>query len=256
MSPPTKQDYLYFLIFLLLFAFSLDLKASNNPFLQNKSLFEDQADHSLEDSKAVLIVLDASGSMADPAVGANSKMLLAKQVLESVLSKISPDVEVGLRVYGSTRNGGDPVVACQDSVLLVPPGRGNRRQIVNSLRELKPTGATPISYAMRRAVEDLRGISTDKKSVVLISDGLDTCGFDPCSLARSFSDTGVKVQFNVVGFGISDDPAAQNQLQCIAANTDGKFYAADTASELTESLTDGFQYFNKNVTGQIQEIKK
>lgn len=241
---------------MLLIAVSASSFAAN-PFLQNKEII---LSGSAEDdnSKAVMIVMDASGSMSEPAPGAATKMLMAKNVLEQVLSKIDSSIPVGLRVYGSSKTSMDPVIACQDSLLLVPPGIGNRGQMINKLREIKPTGATPISYSLKKAVEDLDLIDAKNKSVVLISDGIETCAYDPCLLARSMKARGVNVQFNVVGFNVNNDFQARAQLECIAKSTDGKFYSAETSGELAEGLLDGINYTAPSintVNGQIKEIK-
>ncbi len=210
-----------------------------------------------ENSKAVMIVLDVSGSMAEPAPGAPTKILMAKQVLEQVLSKIDSSIPVGLRVYGSSKPSYDPVVACQDSVLLVPIGTGNRGQMISKLRELKPSGATPISYSLRQAVQDLQRVEVANKNIVLISDGMESCGSDPCALAQSFKAAGVKMQFNVVGFNVDSDYATRAQLECIAKSTGGKYYSATTSAELAEGVLDGMNNFKPSintVTGQLKEV--
>lgn len=250
----------FFIMFAVLaFCFGQIALVANgaNPFLKNKQVV---LSGSVEDdnSKAVMIVLDASGSMSEPAQSAKTKMLMAKNVLEQVLSKIDSSIPVGLRVYGSSKVSADPVIACQDSTLLVPPGTGNRRQMVNKLREIKPTGATPISYSMRKAVDDLALIDAKNKSVVLISDGIETCAYDPCALAQSLQARGVDIQFNVVGFNVNNDYAARAQLECIAKSTDGKFYTAETSGQLAESVLDGVNYTAPSidtVSGQLKEIK-
>ncbi|MDJ0626142.1 MAG: VWA domain-containing protein [Candidatus Caenarcaniphilales bacterium] len=246
----------FWLLIWLSFGFTLNANCAN-PFLKNKEVV---LSGSLEDdnSKAVMIVLDASGSMSEPAPSAATKMLMAKNVLEQVLSKIDSTIPVGLRVYGSSKLSADPVIACQDSTLLVPPGVGNRRQMVNKLRGIKPTGATPISYSMRKAVDDLSIVDAKKKSVVLISDGIETCAYDPCALAQSFKERGVDIQFNVVGFNVNNDYAAKAQLECIAKSTDGKFYTAETSGQLAESVLDGVNYSAPSidtVSGQLKELK-
>lgn len=252
-----KLFLLLFLTFTSIAVFSSFVAHSANPFLKVQ---ETVLNGSVEDdnSKAVMIVLDCSGSMSEPAPGAATKMIMAKQVLEQVLSKIDSNVPVGLRVYGSTPNLSDSISACQDSILLVPPGVGNRGQMINKLREVKPSGFTPISYSLRKAVEDLRYVDAKKKSVVLISDGLETCAYDPCALAESLKKYNVDMTFNVVGFNVNNDLQAKAQLQCIAKVTDGKFYTAETAGELAESVLDGVNRKTPSintVSGQIKEVK-
>jgi Ca-activated chloride channel family protein len=131
----------------------------------------------------------------------------------------------------------------------VKPGVDNRGKILRSLRQVAPAGATPISYAMRRAIEDLETTGAREKSVVLISDGMDTCGFDPCALAESLDASGTQAQFNVVGFGT--DGKANQQLECIASSTSGRFYTAQTNAKLAESILDGIRYHHSEVKGKI-----
>ena len=231
---------------------------SANPFLKTQEMQIIKGSVDTENSKAIMIVLDSSGSMAEPAPGSNTKMLAAKQVLEQVLSKIDTSIPVGLRVYGSSKNPMSEMEACSDSVLLVPPGTGNRAQMVNKLRELKPNGATPISYAIQQAVNDLKFVNVKYKNIVLISDGMETCGRDPCALAEALKANNIDMQFNVVGFGVGNDWQAKAQLKCVAAATSGKYYDADSAGQLSNSILDGINS-TANVsssTGKIKEVEK
>ena len=243
-----------FCCFIIISIIALAVSA-NNPFLRDKVTNLDKEDI-IRNSKVVMIVLDCSGSMVDLTKNGQSKMFAAKRVLERVLSQVDSNTLIGLRVYGSSKPAFDKTTACQDSILLVAPGTNNRIAIINKLREIKPSGATPISLAMRRVIKDMEAIdSSAQKSVVLISDGIDTCGYDPCMLANSLSDSKTKIQFNVVGFGLGDDFNAINQLKCISTSTEGKFYTAETAGELTESILDGVNSYSLDVSGQLKEIK-
>ncbi|HEY9885791.1 MAG TPA: VWA domain-containing protein [Vampirovibrionales bacterium] len=220
-------------------AFQLIPIKAANPFLKNKSSFPLKGSVNSNNSKAVMIVMDASGSMSEPAKGASTKMLMSKTVLEEVLSKIDPSIPVGLRVYGSSNYIADQFQSCRDSILLVAPGTGNRGQMISKLRGIKPTGATPISYSLIEAIKDLDSIEAEHKSVVLISDGKETCDRNPCSLAQTFKARGIKMQFNVVGFDVNNDYEAKTQLECIANSTDGKFYTAETSAQLADGVLSG-----------------
>jgi Ca-activated chloride channel homolog len=251
------QKVLSFLAIICILSTDVSLAASDdNPFLKGgvASLSGGIQD---DNSKGIIIVLDVSGSMSEPSQEAGTKILMAKQVLERVLAKIDSSIPVGLRVYGSSKPSMDPVIACQDSTLLVPVGIGNRGQMISKLRELKPSGSTPISYALRRAVEDLKYVNVKNKNIVLISDGMETCGGDPCAVARSLKGSGVDLQFNVVGFNVDADYAAKAQLQCIAKSTGGEYFGAETAAQLSEGILEGINHKAPSintVTGQLQEI--
>lgn len=228
--------------------------ANSNPFLRDKSTASSNYNGEKVD-KALMIVLDCSGSMAEKAEDGNTKLFAAKKTLENVLREVDNQAYIGLRVYGSSPLAHDSYSRCQDTRLLVSPGLNNRQTLVNKLRGIKPSGVTPISLAVKRAIKDMDNIDAKEKSIILISDGIDTCGYDPCTLAVNLKNSNVNVKFNVVGFGISDDLNALNQLECMAKVSDGKFYTADNSSELSESLMDGIEDFKKVVTGSIQELK-
>lgn len=69
---------------------------------------------------------------------------------------------------------------------------------------------------------------------MLVSDGLESCGGDPCDAVRAARQSGVDFRLHVVGFDLGDaDPA---QLQCMADAGGGEFYTAANADELTGAL--------------------
>ncbi|MBI1857531.1 MAG: magnesium chelatase, partial [Candidatus Melainabacteria bacterium] len=65
---------------------------------------------------------------------------------------------------------------------MIFPGINNRRTIVSEVYKILPQGFTPITYSLGQAVRDLAPYKGEK-SIILISDGLETCGGDPCDLA-------------------------------------------------------------------------
>lgn len=192
-----------------------------------------QQQESLEN---VMILLDSSYSMGEHLESGRNrenKMQVAKRTVLEVLRDIPPNVRVGLRVYGNSSN---QFSACRASNVLVPLGQNNRTLISSKLIGVRPTGATPISYSVQHALdEDFRNVA-GKKSIILISDGIETCGEDPCNLAVRMQQLGANVKINVVGLGLQDYEAIK-QLRCVALATKGKFYTANTAAELANSLT-------------------
>src|SRR5699024_4759075 len=54
-----------------------------------------------DDAGKLLLVLDASGSMAEDAGGGQTRIEAAKDALRTVVDELPDDAEVGLRVYGS-----------------------------------------------------------------------------------------------------------------------------------------------------------
>jgi Ca-activated chloride channel family protein len=181
----------------------------------------------------MVLVLDSSGSMKEPAGGGGSKIEAARTALDRVVADLPEDAEVGLRVFGATVFSRDQKGACTDSQLVVRPGTGNRADLRRAVASYKPYGETPIGYALNRAAGDLG--SEGQRSIVLVSDGIATCQPDPCDVARRLADQGIDLQIDVVGLGVSGK--ARNQLRCIAAQGNGTYYDADSADEITKSLS-------------------
>jgi Ca-activated chloride channel family protein len=181
----------------------------------------------------VMIILDGSDSMADAIDrSGESKMAAAKRTVLEVLRTVSPGTRVGLRIYGNSAN---PFSACHATSLLVPLGENNRNLIASKMIGIQPTGMTPISYTILRSLnEDFQTVS-GPRSIILISDGIETCGEDPCHVAVRMQQMGINVKINVIGLGLQDYDA-DKQLRCVALGTKGQFYTANTAAELANSL--------------------
>ncbi len=237
-----KKNKFIFSFLFFLFTITAALSQSN-PFLSN-SKSKQNPYHST--SRAVLIVFDASGSMEDKIRG-ETRIHIAKRVLEDVITKADSSINIGLRVYGASNPTGNQYIDCSDSKLLVLPGTNNRRTIISEIYKILPRGFTPITYSLSQAIQDLIPYKGEK-SIILISDGLETCGGDPCQLAHSLISSGVDLKIDVVGFGVRDDWAAQEQLMCIALNTNGRYFSAENDSELTKGLSESI---NKSVSGKI-----
>jgi hypothetical protein len=71
--------------------------------------------------------------------------------------------------------------------------------------------------------------------VVLVTDGVETCGGDPLKQAALFRRLGFDVKFFVVGFDLAPDKVAA--VEAIANAGDGKFLNARDAHELSKVFT-------------------
>lgn len=201
----------------------------------------------------ILILVDCSQSMKEGVGGMFSsnhdpKMETAKKVLEQTLASIPSDVSIGLRVFGQSFNN-DPYMDCQQSALLVPIGTHNRRAMVERIRQIRPFGLTPLTYGLQQAAQDLEQAG-GKKQIVLISDGAETCGNDPCALVRMLTLRGFNIKIDIVGLGLRNDIDAKLQLNCIASQSGGKFYDSSTAAEMVDNLKKVVAGENK-VSGRV-----
>ena len=122
-----------------------------------------------------IVILDASGSMWAQIDG-RPKLEIARKSLRTALQSVPADAEIGFMAYGHREKG-----SCQDIELIVPPQAGAASAIVQAADSMKFLGKTPLTDAVRSAAEALK-YTEDKARVILITDGLETCGGDPCAL--------------------------------------------------------------------------
>lgn len=180
----------------------------------------------------MMLVLDSSGSMKEPAGGGTTKIQAAKQALNTVIDGLPESADVGMRVFGAKVFGRKQKGACEDTQLVVEPGAGNRDDLRSAVSGYKPYGETPIPVALKRAAEDIG--SEGKRSIVLVSDGESTCG-DPCPAAQAIAAQGIDLQIDVVGLSV--EGKARKQLECIAEKGNGTYYDADDAEGIGESIS-------------------
>ncbi|HSM42050.1 MAG TPA: VWA domain-containing protein [Afifellaceae bacterium] len=180
-------------------------------------------------AERAIIVLDASGSMWGQ-IGGKTKIEIARETLGTVLQSLPADRELGMIAYGHREKG-----KCDDIELVIPAAPGTAAAIADAANRLNPKGKTPLSASVKQAAEALR-YTEDKATVILITDGLETCDADPCALGRELEASGVDFTAHVVGFGLSEEEG--RQVACLAENTGGKYIQAKDAAALGEALTE------------------
>ncbi|WP_371404133.1 VWA domain-containing protein [Kribbella sp. NBC_00662] len=180
----------------------------------------------------LVLVLDSSGSMKEPAGDGQTKIAAARAALTQVVSKLPTAAEVGLRVYGATVFKRTQPGACTDTQLTVPIGTDNRPQLQAAIAKYKPYGETPIGYSLQQAAKDLGPVG--QRTIVLVSDGEATCAPDPCVVAQSIAKQGIDLKIDVVGFRVAGK--ARTQLQCVAREGRGDYYDADSTIDLEAGL--------------------
>lgn len=175
-----------------------------------------------------ILILDASGSMWGQVEG-QTKISAARKAVDSILSKWKASDRLGLMTYGH-RTKGD----CRDIELVVPVGAFDAEKIRSAVKALNPKGRTPIADSLRAAAQALRA-AENQATVILVSDGIETCAPDPCAVAAELKKVGISFTAHVIGFDVSD-PVAKGQLQCIARVTGGVYLDASNASGLENAL--------------------
>ena len=175
-----------------------------------------------------ILILDASGSMWGQ-VGGRAKIEIAREAVGKMLATWPRDQSLGLMAYGHRRKGD-----CNDIELLSRPGPVARDAFQKMVDRLQPKGMTPITASVRQAAEALK-YTEHKATIVLVSDGEETCKADPCALGKELEAAGIDFTVHVVGFDLPEGKA-RAQLQCLAKSTGGRYVEARDAAALNKAL--------------------
>lgn len=182
-------------------------------------------------TKNLEIILDASGSMKT-ALGKSTRMTTAREVLRNVVTRIPDDFNVGLRFYGH-RYGSRQKETCTDSELVRPIEKLDRNDLLAKVDAVQPRGETPLIYSLLQTPADLKEVGGG--SVILVTDGEESCGGDPVAAAKQLKGTGVDVTLNIVGFTLKGKTVEQ-QLSTLAESTGGRYYSAQSGEALAQAL--------------------
>lgn len=202
----------------------------------------------LSQEQNILLILDASGSMAE-AAGGFTKMEAAKEAISDYVLITEDLVNIGFMVLGhkgDNTEAGKPE-SCAGVELLSPIGATTGEEIATVMSTLEPTGWTPLAGALTAA----EGVFADRigaaNKVILVTDGLETCGGDPIAVAEQLHlNPNIELTVDVVGFGIQSQADAA-QLQQIAEAGGGVYYDAQTPQDIRE-------YFNQSADQVYQRF--
>lgn len=212
----TRMRLTYCFLLLILFALAISV----TPSMTRAQIKQDGR---------VMFVLDGSNSMWGQIDGV-AKISIAKEVMVDLIQDWDESVPVGLMIYGHRKKDD-----CRDIELVSGPGKINRKALIDKVQSISPRGKTPITQSLIEAalaINSTQGTS----SVVLVSDGLETCNANPCAAAFSFNVLNPGFDVHVIGFDVNEEES--KALRCIADRTGGKFFRANTADELKSALDD------------------
>ena len=190
-----------------------------------------QGDHS------VLVILDGSDSMNEPAGDGRTRLDAAKAALNELIGAVPEGARVGLRVYGSELSNVTRAVGCKDTKLVSPVGPLDRSAFRAKVDALQGKGRTPIGRSLLKAPDDLG--SSGQRTVVLISDGGDNCAPPPpCRAAAQVAKRGLDLSISVVGLQVNE--RVRRQLKCIAEAGGGTYVDANDPDALRRELLAAF----------------
>jgi Mg-chelatase subunit ChlD len=179
------------------------------------------------------IIFDASGSMWGK-IGQRTKIEVAKETLQEAMVGFPREFQVALRVYGHQYPRQEH--NCEDSELLIPLGVGNSAEIRRIIQGFQPKGQTPLAYSIKQVPADF-GDFDGGRSVVLITDGIESCDGNVVAAAEALQSPGHHRPVHVIGFGFEPGQMeALDSLRTVAERTGGRFIRAGDGSELRRAL--------------------
>jgi Ca-activated chloride channel family protein len=186
-------------------------------------------------SVAVEFILDASGSMAGRVDG-EMKMEIARTAFNNAIAELDGTGAVAsLRAYGFDDSvEKTPEASCPNTALLTEFAADSSGQMRSAANGLSPYGYTPLASSLLAAGDDLSEVEAERRLIVLLSDGEETCGGDPVEAAQDLLDRDLDLSTFVVGFDLAAEQASQ--MRAIAAAGGGRYLDAPDAQTLQDTM--------------------
>jgi len=148
------------------------------------------------------------------------RITAARQATSTVVEQLPSDVNAGLVLVESC--------PAARSVGFFPPGK--RRELLGRIRNITPVEGTPLADGIAKAGALLDGVNRESM-ILVVSDGEESCGQDPCAVARQLASRKPHLRINVV------DILGSGAGNCLAQATGGKVYTANNVQELQSMTT-------------------
>ena len=208
------------------------------------------------------IVMDYSGSMS-------YWIEAAKNSMAAIIAQLPTSTKVGFRVFGhdggnnpyspilnkvksvsKNKNGkykvktqtasylGSISGSCSATTQVAPVAAHSASTLINGMNSVQIGGSTPLTLALEQAVATDFGAmpTTQAKKIILITDGGENCGGDPCAFARALVAQRTDITIDVVLVSSNS-----KELLCLAQTTGGKFYNTDDVYSFTNVLIESMQ---------------
>jgi Ca-activated chloride channel family protein len=181
-----------------------------------------------------MIVFDASGSMAGTDLNTPLGPRIAK--VKTALGKVLPSI-AAVRRIGLLDYGPGPYNRCDNIELQLRPTPNAAKLIMDAVDKLAPAGRTPLTAAVRQAAEVL-DFPAKAGTIVVVTDGEETCGGDPCALAKSLHEKDDQLTVHVIGYRSRESSEGLGflQVRCLADTTGGLYIPVETTDDLVAAL--------------------
>jgi Ca-activated chloride channel homolog len=198
----------------------------------------------------ILFVFDASFSMYGQ-WETGTKIDIAKRMFTTFLDSLKnvPNLEVGLRCYGHQYSL-QPQRNCEDTKLEVPIQKVNVAIPLMKARmeTVVPKGTTPIAYSLLQCGNDFPSDGKNTRNIIiLITDGIEECGGDPCAVSLALQTKGIVLKPFVIGIGKVDF----SSLDCM-----GRVYDVSEESTFNNVLNIVISQALNNTTCQVNLLDR
>lgn len=181
----------------------------------------------------ILILLDGSSSMVEQWNEHSTRFRTASDIIMRLMDSVyhfNPNVEFALRVYGHQHDV--PEHNCYDTKREVNFSKDNYTQMDLRLASLHPVGVSPIAYSLKTAAEeDFNDSYNYAYSLVLITDGGESCGGDICDVVKTLLEK--KIQFKPYIVSLVDYAPLKDQYACL-----GNYLDASNPQQLNKTIHD------------------
>lgn len=183
----------------------------------------------LENQKTrILFIVDCSFSMYGK-WQSDSKIKITQSILSNAIDSLKgkTNVDLALRAFGHTQNY--TLQDCNDTKLEIPFSKNNHELIKDKLKTLVPKGSAPISNALKLSKSDFPECKNCRNIVILITDGIDDCGGDPCKISQLLQNQGAIIKPFIIGIGKGNS----EHFSCV-----GNYFEVNNEIEFTKKLHD------------------
>ncbi len=164
-----------------------------------------------------IFLFDGSGSMWGKLNGQSaSKLRMAQAALRKSIPALRLPLHLGLMTFGNRQTR-----SCEDVRALVSPAADGGQRILQAVPNFNPQGRGPLTLGMRKAAQELKA-GQGPASIILIHDGPDNCGQDPCAAVSELKVANGDLVIHVISLVPGTNDA--KRISCVSSATGGRHY--------------------------------
>lgn len=222
---------------ILIFVLALNFVVNSNAQQRNAR----QIAQTTNQKTRILFILDCSYSMYGK-WQSDTKIKITQSILSNVIDSLrnKPNLELALRAYGHTNTY--PFQDCNDTRLEIPFSNNNTELLKDKLKSLVPKGVAPITNALIASKGDFPECKNCRNIIIMITDGVDDCGDDPCEISQKMQNEGNIIKPFVIGIA----RGYKDHFKCV-----GNYFEVNNEIEFSIILNDIVNQALNSTTCQV-----